>query len=335
MYNNFFVYKSGIDDITEVKTKFFGKQVSNPEISIMIPTYKRLDCLRKAIQSVVDQKTDYRYELVIVDNDPETDDEDITNLLSFYDSFDISYYKNDKNIGMFGNWNRCVNLAKSDWIVVLSDDDELCNNYITMMLDTVKALPDCGALTCRYNLINADGNVISNYRKKKFAKDIVKLKIQDFYWCHPTAFYGCLFKKSLAIEIGGFQPDYYPCSDAVFLMNSCRMSNLYLLNEFLFNYRWAFNESLNKKTQLSFLIFNDKKAQLLNKMYRVNKVFDRLYRDGIVDFTIYELLKEKIIQDNDVEYFKHEIGRGIKTSKVKALFANTVRKSLRALFWLR
>ena len=335
MYSNFLDYKSSIDEITEVKSKFYGTQVYNPDVSIMIPTYKRTDCLRNAIKSVVNQKTNYRFELVIVDNNCETTDEEITNLLATFEPYDISYYRNDKNIGMFGNWNRCVNLAKSRWIVILSDDDELCDNYITMMMDTVKAYPDCGALTCRYNLIDADGIIISDNRMKKFGKNVVKLKIQDFYWCQPTAFYGCMFKKDLALEIGGFQSDYYPCSDAVFLMNICRTSNLYLLNKFLFNYRWAFNESLNKKTQLCFLVFNDKTSELLNKTYQVNKVFDRLYRDGVVDFTIYELLKEKIIQENDVECFKREIGRGLKTSKLRAWFAKSLRKCLRALFWLR
>lgn len=335
MYNDFLVFKSGIDDITKVESKCYGKRVYNPDISIMIPTYKRMDCLRNAISSAVKQKTDYRYEIVVVDNNPDTSDEDIEDLLIAFNKFNITYYKNNDNIGMFGNWNRCIKLAKSDWIVVLSDDDELCENYITIMMNTVNSIPDCGVLTCRYNLIDADGKVISNYQKKPFVKSVVKLKIQDFYWCHPTAFYGCLFKKDVAVKIGGFQADYYPCSDAVFLMNSCRVSNLYLLNEFLFNYRWALNESLNKSTQLSFLVFNDVKSELLNKKYQINRLFDGFYRDGIVDFTIYELLKEKIIQYEDVECFKREIGRGLKTSKTKAFLAKMLRKCSRALFWLR
>ena len=70
-------------------------------------------------------------------------------------------------------------------------------------------------------------------------------------------------------------------------------------------------------------------------MEKINNLFDGFNKDRIVDFTIYDLLKEKIIQYEDVECFKREIGRGLKTSKTKAFLAKMLRQYSRALFWLR
>lgn len=76
----------------------------------MIPTYKRMSLLDKAIHSVTNQMTNYNYEIVVVDNNPDTPICEIEMLLRKY-SNNLSYYKNEENIGMFGNWNRCVLLA--------------------------------------------------------------------------------------------------------------------------------------------------------------------------------------------------------------------------------
>jgi hypothetical protein len=40
-------------------------------------------------------------------------------------------YKNEFNIGLYGNWNKCLTLAKGKWITILNDDDLLENNFLT------------------------------------------------------------------------------------------------------------------------------------------------------------------------------------------------------------
>ena len=60
--------------------------------------------------------------MVIVDNDPDADIEKIKQFLG--DKKHIyRYFRNEKNIGMVGNWNRCIELALSENIVFLHSDD--------------------------------------------------------------------------------------------------------------------------------------------------------------------------------------------------------------------
>lgn len=203
-------------------------------------------------------------------------------------------------------------------------------NYISNMLDAAKKIPDCGAITCRYDQIDANERRISKSRHEFAGNRIVKLNLQDFYWDHPTAFFGCLFRKDVAIKIGGFRPEYYPCSDAVFLMNICTVSSLYLLNEELFHYRWADNESMNKETQINFLSFNDKKSKILNnKLCIHNKRFDYFYRMGVIDSSIVDLLKTGAICKNDVQEILQRLGRADNLSRIRAIFIKIIRKCKR------
>ena len=49
----------------------------------------------------------------------------------------ISYYKNKENLGMFGNWNRCLELARGEWVCILHSDDKIMPNYIEEMSKVV------------------------------------------------------------------------------------------------------------------------------------------------------------------------------------------------------
>ena len=94
-------------------------------ISIVIPTYKREKLLKEALESAINQLNFNDYEIVIVDNDDNFGNFEIKKMIESYQKDNIYYYKNKKNLGVTGNWNRCIELANSEWIVMLHDDDWL------------------------------------------------------------------------------------------------------------------------------------------------------------------------------------------------------------------
>jgi hypothetical protein len=49
------------------------------------------------------------------------------------DSNTVRYYRNETNIGMFGNWNKCSELVNTPYLLILGDDDILDIHYIEMM----------------------------------------------------------------------------------------------------------------------------------------------------------------------------------------------------------
>ena len=112
-------------------------QTVPPKISVCIPTYNYGKFISDAIESVLAQ-TFKDYELIVVDNCSTDGTKD---LVSKYSAIDprIMYYVNESNLGMVGNWNRCLEYARGEYIKILCADDVLTSNCLQKQND----LLDC------------------------------------------------------------------------------------------------------------------------------------------------------------------------------------------------
>jgi glycosyltransferase involved in cell wall biosynthesis len=100
------------------------------------------------------------YELVVVDNASEDNTPDIVR--SLRDSR-IRYYRNVKNIGVAQNWNRCIDLARGEYITIFHDDDVMLPENLSMK---VKAFEnrDVNLVFCAMRVIDAHGNQMYIHR---------------------------------------------------------------------------------------------------------------------------------------------------------------------------
>lgn len=118
------------------------ENVSEPFLSIVIPTNKRIDSLQDAIESVINQHpVDYEWEVVVVDNQPyDGKVNENQKYIQILNNKRILYYRNEKNIGAGGNMNRGVMLARGKWIAFLHDDDVLFLDYLQRIQKLIKTL---------------------------------------------------------------------------------------------------------------------------------------------------------------------------------------------------
>lgn len=93
------------------------------ELTIAIPVFERREFFENALSSILKQTVECQ--VLVVDN------------ASSHDFFKekcleqgISYFRNETNIGVFPNWNRCFELARSEYVMILGDDDQLSENYV-------------------------------------------------------------------------------------------------------------------------------------------------------------------------------------------------------------
>ncbi|HYH08086.1 MAG TPA: glycosyltransferase family 2 protein [Thermoanaerobaculia bacterium] len=93
----------------------------HPRVSVLIPAYNAARWVVTAIESVRAQSFD-DWEIVAVD-DSSTDDTHA--ILERFKGPRVSVERNAKNLGMTGNWNRCLSLAKGDLVLKLDADDAL------------------------------------------------------------------------------------------------------------------------------------------------------------------------------------------------------------------
>ena len=103
-------------------------------VTIIIPTYRRLELTREAIKSAISQEYD-NLEIVVSDND--SDDGSFEKLQEeFKDQYKIRFIRNNKNLGPAMNWLSAASIARGDYIKVLFSDD-------LMSVDAVNSMVRC------------------------------------------------------------------------------------------------------------------------------------------------------------------------------------------------
>lgn len=90
-------------------------------LSICIPTYNRADVLEKTLANIVSQNI-IQVEVIVSDNASNDHTKDVVN--KFINN-KIKYYNNKKNYGLTYNLIKSLELATSDFAVLLSDEDDI------------------------------------------------------------------------------------------------------------------------------------------------------------------------------------------------------------------
>jgi glycosyltransferase involved in cell wall biosynthesis len=94
--------------------------MSNPFISICIPTYKRANLFQKLLDSVIMQS--YKnVEVLVNDNSP--DDAIKSVVLAYQEKLTISYIKNEPALSAVDNCRAVMRRATGEWIKIMHDDD--------------------------------------------------------------------------------------------------------------------------------------------------------------------------------------------------------------------
>src|SRR5688572_24443046 len=94
-------------------------------ITIAIPYYSGFSYFKAALQSALQQSIS-DYKILVVDNSA---DDEVKSYVESLGEGRIDYHKNPTNLGMIGNFNRCLNLASTELVVILHADDELDRDY--------------------------------------------------------------------------------------------------------------------------------------------------------------------------------------------------------------
>lgn len=251
-------------------------------LTIAIPTYKRPQYLRQAIDSAVNQQNvSISYNIIVVNNDPDTDMSEMEK--SYEDSdVDVCFYTNEKNLGMLGNVNRCVELASGKWIAFLHDDDLLLPNYVHEISKFLGDEDTACFIPRRYLLF--DEAVRESLEKKQKIKHAIlglfpgrymnkretyPVYVDDnvFAWqnCYGAPSCGALFNKEKIQSCGLFFPEGTYSWDFFSFLKLNYQFDVKILNPILSVYRMSTGASLRPEVQLDFFkSFEALKEQMTN-----------------------------------------------------------------------
>jgi glycosyltransferase involved in cell wall biosynthesis len=124
-------------------------------ITVAIPTFNRIEHLRPALESALEQ--DYPSFEIIVHDD--TQDDRIRSIVEGYGSDKVRYHPNRPPMGLLPKLNDFLHLAAGEWMVVLCDDDVLMPGYLAAIGAMAAARPDAALLRTRFQTIDGTGRV--------------------------------------------------------------------------------------------------------------------------------------------------------------------------------
>lgn len=138
----------------------FDKSIFPVEASVIIPVFNRVKTIEDAIQSVLKQKTDFSFNLIIIDNHSTDGTSDI-----------IRRYESDKrlihlipdrfDLGIGGCWNIGIEYAQCGKFAVQLDSDDVYSDEHTLQT-MVNAFYEqqCGMVVGSYCMTNFDMQTI-------------------------------------------------------------------------------------------------------------------------------------------------------------------------------
>jgi glycosyltransferase involved in cell wall biosynthesis len=184
-----------------------------PSVSVCIPTYNYARFLGQAIESVLEQ-TFEDFELIVSDNASTDDTQDV---IASHDDTRLRSFRNERNLGLFGNFSRCLELSRTDLVKFVCSDDWLDSRYLERALPVMEAHPEVALLTTAGWVVDEDGQTFG-LATAEFADGpvIPAHEALDVQARHlnligmPTS---VLLRRSAAIAAGGFDPRFTPASD--------------------------------------------------------------------------------------------------------------------------
>jgi glycosyltransferase involved in cell wall biosynthesis len=201
--------------------------MSQPLVSIVLPTYKRAHLLAQAMQSVLDQ-TYANLELIIVDdNSPDNTAE----VVSAFNDPRIQYVKNDPNLKLPRALNRGFSLARGDYLTWTSDDNLLAPTAIEKMVARLDK-GDC-------DFVYADYWLFSEQDANGLPMDIHHDKLPDRLQLEKGNHIGACFMytRKLYEQVGDYDPELFLVEDYDYFIRAARAFQFCHISEPLYYFR--------------------------------------------------------------------------------------------------
>ena len=126
---------------------------STPSIDLMMPYYGDVALMQAAVRSVLAQ-TDPDWHLTVVDDGVAAG---VPEWFAGLGDPRVTYLRNEVNLGVSGNFQKCLELAERDRLTIMGCDDLLLPNYVASVRALASAYPGTGLVQPGVRVIDANG----------------------------------------------------------------------------------------------------------------------------------------------------------------------------------
>ena len=132
--------------------------MSDAILTVCVVTYNQIKYIRQCLDSIVQQRTNYSYQVIISDDASTDGTSEICEAYAKEYSF-VSYVRHEKNIGAYENLKYVHRQAKSKYVSHCDGDDYWAEGKIEAQIDFLKKNTDCSAVYSNAIVVNEDGSV--------------------------------------------------------------------------------------------------------------------------------------------------------------------------------
>lgn len=166
-----------------------------PQISVLMGVYNCAATVEEAIQSIIDQ-TVTDWEFIICDDGSSDDTYEVVKALAEKEPR-IVLIRNEHNMGLAPTLNHCLRAARGTYTARMDGDDICSPDRFEKELAALEADPGCAVVSCA--MLSFDENGVygqSNYPEKPDKTDFFRMSP----FCHA----GCMMRKAVLLELGGY-----------------------------------------------------------------------------------------------------------------------------------
>lgn len=211
-----------------------------PLVSICIPAYNNADYICETLDTVMNQ-TYENIELVVVDDGSKDNTWNVIN--KYKEEYEaknpdtskiIRLYKNEKNLGMAGNWNRALELCTGEYLKLICADDLMDENLTEREVAILEEHADVVCVSSDTQFIDLNGKKKGQY--KRYKKTGVVDGIEAVRSCVFTrdklgAPVANLFRRTVYEQVGGFDPSFIYIIDYDFYMRVYCAGKVFIIHE--------------------------------------------------------------------------------------------------------
>jgi len=188
-------------------TEWPRRDRESPLITIAVPAFNRPCLLAEALASIAAQTSQVPIEVIVCDDGRMRETRAV---VERFPGETFVYLPNPVTLGAVGNWNRCLEAARGEWVMVLHEDDALYPWYLDCVLPY---LHSDAAAVC---MMTSRGPVQPKERCPRADPPAVAYPPRYFLKSSMTPFPGVLIRRDVALHLGGFDERWGPLADYEF-----------------------------------------------------------------------------------------------------------------------
>lgn len=293
-----------------------------PFFSIAVTTYDRVDLLREALTSLLNQ-TFSDFEILVGNDNPERK---IENILTEFKDPRIKWINHKNNLGSIENTNYLIGLCSGKYITTLSDDDLMFPDFLEKVYEEIMENPTVKVFFSEY----VDG---LKSPQLETSKTIKAIKVSGADWLEGylskqykiIGSYG-VYEKNFLNSIGrvhslGSVPAFSPYNDNLMVVQAGSAENIVLIQQPLVFFRLhpqslsfsSTNADAFSSAQIDFLNFADKIFSSADKVKRRSAYYSYLLSWFIEDYFSVLIRDNKIGMKSIFEHYFYFIKKIIQS----------------------